>query len=612
MPQSFMGIGSGFNISGMIDALMGIERRPIIKWQDQQLQIEKKKDAWRDVNSRLKSLRDKTDTFIGELVGETMWSQAKATSADESIVKVTPGSDVATGVYDLRIRRLATAAKSKSSSDLNTKYAAKSSGEVRAGLDKKIDVKKNFAEAGFDTTPDGTITVSIANTSNTWTSNSLSSYSTVQDFIDAASANSFMNMRYDESSDRFIIEKTSTDTNGLVLSQSGTNGFLTEVNIAAGTYNSSTAANNKTGIDVSAKLYKANFNNMIAEAASGSFKINGVEFSWDADVDTLNGLLGKINRSDAGVTAFYDEDFDKVMVTTKEMGASTIEISDVTGTFALGTLLLPNRGDAGEKAQFTINSADDADQIEKDTNTFTIGGVAYDLKKISKDIDENAADPYTSAQPTKITVVRDEEGIYNKIGEFVKQFNSTMEFLAVTSKNSDKESERGFLAGDSTVYSFSDRLLNYVTKRYSELNQDKYDELSEIGITTKKYVRGKAPQLEIEENKLKEAIRNNPTKVQNLFAKDTDDDLKKDVGVAVSIVDYLKPLTTFGGSLENRVRVETDIIQDLKDRITKFEKNLTVVEERYKRNFGKMDRAYAFMNNQMGMLFGSMPRSRYR
>lgn len=605
MPQSFMGIGSGFNIAGMIDALMGIERRPILKWKDRQLQIEKKEDAWRDINTRLKSLRDKTDVLIGELVGETMWTKAKATSADESIVKVTPGSDVATGVYDIRVRKLAMAAKSKSSADLNTKYSAKSDGEVRAGIDKKLDLEKSFARAGFDTTPDGTITVTVG--ANTWTSNELSTYSTVQAFINAANANSsFMNMRYDKSSDKFIIEKTTTDTDSLVLSETATTrGFLTETNIAAGTYNT-----NVSGIDTDAKLYKANFNTMLGQADSGSFKINGIEFSWDADVDTLNGLIGRINRSDAGVTAFYDEDFDKMMLTTKEMGASTIKISDVTGTFALNTLLLPSQGDAGGKAQFTINSTDFADQIGKNTNTFTIGGVTYDLKKVSKDIGSTDSDAYTNAQPTQITVVRDEEGIFKVIKEFVDQFNSTMEFLAATGKSSDKERERGALGGDMTVSSLSDTLLNYATKRYSDLGEDKYDELSEIGITMKKYMRGQAAKLEINEDKLKEVIRNNPNKVQNLFAKDTDGDSKKDAGVAVSIVNYLKPLTKFGGTLENRVKTEKDIIKDLGDRIMKFEANLVAVEERYKRSFGKMDKAYTSMQSQMNMLFGSM--NRYR
>lgn len=601
MPQSFMGIGSGFDIGGMIDALMGIERRPILKWKDRQLQIETKKDAWRDINTRLKTLRDKADVLVGELMGETIWTKAKATSADESIVKVTPGSDVATGVYDIRVRKLAAAAKSKSSAELNTKYSVKSSGEVRAGIDKKLDVEKSFAEAGFDTTPDGTITVTVG--TNTWTSDALSTYSTVQKFIDAANANSsFMNMRYDENSDRFIIEKTTTDADNLVISETATTkGFLTETKITPGAYTT-----NVSGIDADAKLYKANFNTRLTETAAGSFKINGVEFSWDADVDTLNGLIGRINRSDAGVTAFYDEDFDKMMLTTKEMGAATIKISDVVGTFALSTLLLPSQGDTGGKAQFTINSTDVADQIEKDTNTFTIGGVTYNLKKVSKDIGSTDATAYTSAPPTQITVIRDEEGIYNTIKEFVDQFNSTMEFLATTGKSSDKKAERGALGGDMTVSSISSTLLSYAAKRYSELGQDKYDELSEMGITMKKYVRGQAAKLEINENKLKEVIRNDPNKVQNLFAKDTGGDLKKDAGVAVSIVDYLKPLTKFGGTLENRVKTEEDMINSLEDRIMKFEANLAMVQERYKRSFGKMDQASASMRNQMNTLFGSM------
>jgi flagellar hook-associated protein 2 len=605
MPQSFLGIGSGFDIQGMIDALMAIERRPVLKWRDRQLELEKKKDAWRDINTRLKTLRDKTDVLIGEMIGATMWTAAKATSADESVVKVTPGSEVAVGTYDIRVRRLATASTSKSSAQLNTKYSVVSRREVVAGLDKKLNLEKSFAEAGFDTTPDGTITITVG--TNSWTSDDLSSYSTVQDFIDAVNENSFINMRYDKDTDRFIIEKTSLDTNALEVSESGTNGFLTEVNITPGSYTS-----NNSGIDPSAKLYKANFDNPLGETDSGSFKINGVEIYWDADVDTLNGIIGRINRSDAGVTAFYDESLDKIMITSKEMGANNIEISDVSGTFAASTLLLPSLGEIGQTALFTINSTSLSDEIEKDANVFTIGGVTYELKKISSGIDEAASNPYTSAEPTKITVVKDEEGIFKKIKEFVEQFNSVMEFIHQTTKTSEKKIERGDLAGEVTVVNIRDALLGFVTNSYPGLDQEDFDELAEIGITTAKYVQGAAVQLEIDENKLKEVIRDHPTKVENLFGKDTDGDLKKDEGVAVKIIEYLKPLTKFGGILERRVQMHKNFIRDLDERIDRFEENLVFVEERYKRAFTAMDQAYATMQHQMNMLFGTMTFYRYK
>ncbi|MBU2599398.1 flagellar filament capping protein FliD [bacterium] len=596
MPQSFMGIGSGFDVRGMVDALMAIERRPILAREDRKLEMEKKKDAWRDVNTRLKTLKDKVDPLIGEIFGETLWTKSKATSADESIVKVTPGTDVATGTYDLRIRRLATSSMSKSSGELNTNPSKISSQGVVAGLDKKVDLTKSFAEAGFDTTPDGTVSIGVG--ANTWTSADLSTYSSVQAFIDAANANSFINMRYKSDEDKFIIE--STNGQSLTLSQTGSNGFLTEANITTVT----NYATNESGLDTETKLYKANFNNKVAVDATGSFKINGETLSWDADTDTLNGLIGKINRSQAGVTAIYDESFDKIMLTSKEMGANNIEVSDLTGTFAANTLLLPSLGTAGQGALFTINSTSSADEIKKDTNVFTIGGVSYDLRKISKDIDESAVNPYSSAELTKISVVKDEGEIFNKIKEFVDQFNSTSEFLYTTSKSSEQKTERGVLVGEGSLSSLYTTLFNNATARQSGLGQDKFDELSEIGITSAKYARGTAVKLEINETKLKEAIKDNPKEVENLFGKDTDGDLKKDKGVAVSLFNYLKPLTTFGGTIENKVKLEENFIKDLNKQIANMERNLATTEERYKKSFAAMDKAYATMNRQIQMLGG--------
>ena len=65
--------------------------------------------------------------------------------------------------------------------------------------------------------------------------------------------------------------------------------------------------------------------------ATGTFTINGVCLSYDASVDTLNSIVGKINGSAANVTASYDAVSDQITLTSKETGAQSIAVADGGG-----------------------------------------------------------------------------------------------------------------------------------------------------------------------------------------------------------------------------------------------------------------------------------------
>ena len=53
------GLASGVDMDGIIEGLMAIERRPLVLMQSRQQELEAQKNAWRDVNTRLKNLSDK-------------------------------------------------------------------------------------------------------------------------------------------------------------------------------------------------------------------------------------------------------------------------------------------------------------------------------------------------------------------------------------------------------------------------------------------------------------------------------------------------------------------------------------------------------------------------
>ena len=65
--------------------------------------------------------------------------------------------------------------------------------------------------------------------------------------------------------------------------------------------------------------------------ATGTFTINGVSLSYDASVDTIDSIVGKINGSAANVTASYDAVSDQITLTSKQTGAQSISVADDGG-----------------------------------------------------------------------------------------------------------------------------------------------------------------------------------------------------------------------------------------------------------------------------------------
>ncbi|WP_347273588.1 flagellin [Candidatus Kuenenia sp.] len=211
-----------------------------------------------------------------------------------------------------------------------------------------IDLTKSFDKAGFKTVPDGTLTVN----GDTFT---LSDYSTVQAFMDDINAtvtdaeisynsgtdtfrfkkvggapgpvllqtgtNGFLtvvnippggpyggagvtsssnvghdtnaNISYDRSTDTFTIQKTSGSN--LIVSETGAHGFLTEAKITPGTYGTSATSSSAVGgiitIDLSQDFTNAGFPN----TPDGTVTVNGATFTL-SNYSTVQAFLNAINN----------------------------------------------------------------------------------------------------------------------------------------------------------------------------------------------------------------------------------------------------------------------------------------------------------------------------
>ncbi len=574
---SVSSLGSQANsIESLIQQYMALERRPINEMEQQKASLNTKAAVFNDAKAKMKALFD-TAEDLADTSDDSIFSAVNVTSNDTDSLTVTGDTNAAQGQYIFRIRQLATSTTMKSTADLNTNPSIRSSIQVAAGSENLIDTDEAWEDAGFDNTPDGTVTINSVEFT-------LADYDTIDDFMDAVnddgSANA--NIYYDDDNDKFIIE--STNGSNLVLAENGTTtGFLTEVNISTGTHST-----NDSGINTSAYLADANFDNAISSGESGSFTINGATIEWDADEDTLGEILANINNSDAGVTAFYDESLDRVMFTADTTGSEEIEWADVSGTFLGSTLGLTGvTQNAGQDALFTINSTDSADEITKSSNEFNINGLNFELKAVTVENDDYAD---TDTASVTVSSTRDESAVKSKINGMLSSFNSLMDYLQVKTKTDPVTYTRGALAGESVFQTLRGDIMNILLDEVSGLDADKPSYLAEIGITLNDSLHAKISDA----SEFSEWINEDPDAVADLFNSTN--------GIAAKIESLLEPYVETYGIIDDRKETISDHIDLVDDRIERMEDRMTRREAYYRQQFTALQDMLNTVTMQQNMI----------
>jgi flagellar hook-associated protein 2 len=255
--------------------------------------------------------------------------------------------------------------------------------------------------------------------------------------------------------------------------------------------------------------------------AAGKFTltINNTDIEI-SKTDTLSTLISKVNNSSAGTTLNYSAYSDTFSMAAKETGAGTIALDDNGSGFFSKIKLTSSQITAGQDASFVL----DGEAGSRKNNSFSVDGVTYTL---------------AAKGTTTISLSQNTDEIYNKIKGFVDKYNELIakingelsekynrSYTPLTDdqkqsmseeqiKKWEEQAKTGLLKNDSML----NNMAISMRKALSDSIQDVSGGLSGIGITTGTYLeKGK---LVIDANKLKEAIKNNPDKVMNLFAKES-------------------------------------------------------------------------------------------
>ncbi|MBU5244515.1 flagellar hook-associated protein 2 [Bacillus halotolerans] len=404
---------------------------------------------------------------------------------------------------------------------------------------------------------------------------------------------------------------------------------------------SASAPNSSSTVEVAslatAATYKANnytgytqgdYNLAFNVVAPGETTAKTVNISVTS-ADTIDNVISKLNSSDLGVSAFKDkiwngtEYVETIAFSSKATGAGgSIQAADsATSDFMSGqlgfSLDAENKLTAykeGTNAKVTINGF----EMEKLTNNFTVNGVTYSIKNTT-----------AATGPVTTSVSTDVDGIYNQIKEFVDKYNELVDSLneklqeekyrdytPLTSEQkeamSDKEVElwekkakSGLLRNDSSISTGTNQMR---TDFYSQVNADgKAYQLTEFGITTSSayQLRG---HLEINEDKLKAKIQEDPQSVAALFTNGTNSSAYSDKGIMKRIGETLKStVKSIEAKAGNSTMGTNDYsigknLNTISTDITKMQDRLNTIESRYYTKFSAMDSAIQKMNEQASYL----------
>src|SRR5690554_578459 len=98
------GLSSGIDTEGLIKDLMNAERIPMDRVFRQKVKAEWKRDAYRDINTKLLQLRNK----VWDLRLQGSFSTRTVTSSNSALVSATATGAAIDGTYDITVKSLAT------------------------------------------------------------------------------------------------------------------------------------------------------------------------------------------------------------------------------------------------------------------------------------------------------------------------------------------------------------------------------------------------------------------------------------------------------------------------------------------------------------------------
>jgi flagellar hook-associated protein 2 len=360
----------------------------------------------------------------------------------------------------------------------------------------------------------------------------------------------------------------------------------------------------------------------LAGTSAGTGTQNIINGSYERTVtfsaaDTLTQVMEKINAANAGVVAAIVRDGSesapfRLTLTSQVTGTAGRFIID-TGTFDLGIRTL----DAGQDARVFFGSTDPARGIAVSSSTNAIDtllpGVRLDLKGVS-------------ANPVSLTIQTDTAAIEQSVKSFLEAFNTVVGRIDFQSRYDSASNQRGPLLGDGIARELRSALYSVINAPGIGIS-GQFSRLADVGIRV-----GQKGVLELDEERFREALQQDPAGVEALFvtrtqASDETIDIFGDgtvivrnpnagssfsaLGVMGQVEELVKRyIEDVSGILSGRTKSIEDQIKSHNNRIAAMDVRLAQKQAVLERKFRAMEAAIGQMQTQQAALASLSSRAR--
>ncbi len=646
------GISSGMDTDAMVQELTKAYKSKVDKAKGEQEKLKWKKEAWSALNTKL------YDFYTGALsdfssVGT--YKTKKVTSSAESKITFSASPSAVNGTHKLSVSSLASAAyltgakiSAKTTGHTTSYVATAGSTQAKDILDEKGNAKDISGSSLTVKDQDGnTATLSIGTLSAGATLDDVAANLTQQ-----LKDQGINDLEVSFQDGGFVFKNTSavastvdgqtTFTGGttytvsaadeasskaLGISESGV-AVVSQVNdtaqniVKAGTFAYEKKIGDGAAFSASTKLSDMG----IAANAAFSVTVGGETKTFTIDQNTtLSGLASEFSKM--GVTANYDAGQGRFYINATSSGTDkdfSIASSDSNALEIIGLGAGATKIDATD-AVVNYNGV----EYTQGSNTFSINGLNFTVKDVTT-VTDNVGN-VVKDEPMSLSVETDTDAIYEKIKNFVKEYNSLMEemnklYNAESARDydmltdeekedmSDKDIENwekkikdSLLRRDDTLNSLISMMRKITSTRTEITLSDgtvrKFG-LSSLGINTgewsengKLHIYGDSDDSSFSEkdNTLMEMLQSDPEKVLKTLT-DVGKNMYKKFQTAMRGSNLSSALTFY-----NDKEYDTQI-DDYDDKISKLQQKMNDAQDKYYSQFTMMEAKMAEMNAQMSYI----------
>ncbi|GEK31504.1 hypothetical protein KZO01_18130 [Kurthia zopfii] len=367
--------------------------------------------------------------------------------------------------------------------------------------------------------------------------------------------------------------------------------------------------------------------------ADGKMKETKITFT---NSDSIDSLMKKINSSNAGVTAIFNNGTFGLSANNTGDNAAGAEISLVQPSGIVneeqtkGMALfagLTGKADLtlaenGRDATMVVNGV----EYKQSSNVFKVAG--YEITA--------TADLSNTSAPITVSSTPDTEKAVDKVKQFVEMYNGLVkelndrtsekrklgyepltdaqksEMTEAEVKKWEETAKLGLLKSDSTLNNVLSKMRNTLTTYGTSTSGSadgsvfgiKGETLKSLGISTSKSWEDNG-KLEIDEDKLRAAINKDPNIITRVFAGDG---TKENPGVVSQLrtaaQDAVKTIEKSAGKSTSASDLSYSLgktINSIETKITDWKDRLKSIEERYWKQFSAMENAIQKANSQSAM-----------